>query len=84
MPDIIDFIQVGLQDIFGDMPSIFVNLRAFDMIWDGIYIDCDKTGFAAKAVCAAIAAEDVEKIDEKHFRASLFKKVSCATSIECS
>lgn len=76
MPDILDFIQEGLQDIFSDLPSIFMELRAYDILWDGMDIDCDKTDFSAKAVCAAIGAEKVEKVDEKHFKASLFKQVS--------
>lgn len=76
MPEVLDFIQKGMQDIFNNMTSMFGTFRAFDIIWDGVYIDCDKTDFAAKSVCAAIAVENVDKIDEKHFRASLFKRVS--------
>lgn len=76
MPEVFPFIQKGLQEIFADLTSMFVNLRAYDMLYDGVEINCDKTDFAAKAICAAIGAEKVEKIDEKHFKASLFKEVS--------
>ena len=74
MPEVLPFIQAGLHDIF-PLTSPFISVRAMDMLWDGIYIDCDKTEFTAKAICAAIAAEPVERIDEKHFKASIFKRV---------
>lgn len=71
----------GLDLIFKNPSSIFISMKAVELIDNGIDIDCNQTKYAGKVVCAEMRRTKTLKImnDEKtRLRYRWFDKV-CIT-----
>ena len=70
----------AMNQIFGNVSSPFVRIRAMDLMFDGMVFDCSGNEFAAKVVCAAIRSEGIEQgvkiVNETHLSISLLGHVS--------
>lgn len=72
------FVQTGIGLIHGNSSSPIVCFHPLKVTHEGYYINCDQTEFAAKAICAALAAQDaIKKINgsEKHLKLATLYKV---------
>ncbi|CAG9808926.1 unnamed protein product [Chironomus riparius] len=52
----------AMHQIFGNVSSPFVRMRAMDYMFSGLEFNCSGTEFAAKVVCAAIRSEGIEQV----------------------
>lgn len=75
MPELMDILKDGIDRILGFPTTPYYHLKAYDLLWDGVWLNCDQTEFSAKAVCAALREEKMEIINSTHLKASLFKMV---------
>lgn len=70
----------AMNQIFGNVSSPFVRIRAMEFMFSGMEFDCSGTEFAAKVVCAAIRSEGREQgvkvVNETHLSISLLGHVS--------
>jgi hypothetical protein len=70
----------AMHQIFGNVSSPFVRMRAMDYLFGGMDFNCSGNEFAAKVVCAAIRSEGIEQgvriVNETHLSISLFGHVS--------
>lgn len=74
----------GMDSIFDNPTTPFVTAKAWDLIYDGLVINCNKTEFGAKVICAVLKnelADKFEHIDENHLGISLLKAVCIAFKI---
>ncbi|KAL7019297.1 hypothetical protein ACKWTF_011068 [Chironomus riparius] len=66
----------AMHQIFGNVSSPFVRMRAMDYMFSGLEFNCSGTEFAAKVVCAAIRSEGIEQgvraVNQTHLSISLF------------
>lgn len=68
----------GMDSIFDNPTSPFVTAKAWDIIYGGLVINCNKTEFGAKVICAVLKNElgdKFEHIDDSHLGISLLKGV---------
>jgi hypothetical protein len=54
-------VSKAMKSIFNDPKSPFISVRVMDILFDGVGFNCDGEDFSAKAVCAAIKSEGIEK-----------------------
>lgn len=71
----------AVNSIFKNPDSVFVKVRAMDMMFDGLPIDCTVTDFAGGAVCGMLKdnADDLQKDGENRYRFSFLGAVSLIT-----
>lgn len=65
--------------IFDNPEDIFLRVKALDILFRGLIINCARTEFAPKAVCTALKKEAVNGLSiepNNQFRFSLFGMVS--------
>lgn len=68
----------GMDSIFDNPTTPFITAKAYDIIYDGLLINCNKTEFGAKVICAVLKnemADKFERIDDTHLAMSLLKAV---------
>lgn len=73
----------AVNSIFKNPESVFVKVRAMDMMFDGLPIDCTVTDFAGGAVCSMLKenADDLQKDGEDRYRFSFLGAVSLTTLV---
>lgn len=72
----VPFAIEGLEVVFNKPKSIFIETTAWDVIWDGVPINCNQSDYQAKILCNFIRAESqIEKVTKTEMRFSLFKMV---------
>lgn len=77
-PGLMSMLDKALNTIFDHPTNVFMKVRALDILFEGMMINCDRTEFAPKAVCTALKKEATGLIAEPNnqFRFSLFGSVS--------
>lgn len=48
----VNFMEAGMSTIFDDPTSIFSYVKAREILYEGIEIDCSKKGFPSKTICS--------------------------------
>lgn len=74
-----DLVISGMDSIFDKPTTPFITEKAWDIIYEGIVINCNKTEFGAKVICAVLKNEmsdKVERLNETHLGLSILKSVS--------
>lgn len=68
----------AMKTIFDDPKTPFINVKAMDILFNGLNFNCDGDDFSAKAVCAAIKAEGQGVVihNETFFSVSMLGSVS--------
>lgn len=69
----------GMDSIFDKPTTPFITEKAWDIIYEGIVINCNKTEFGAKVICAVLKNEmsdKVERLNDTHLGLSILKSVS--------
>ncbi|KAJ2951447.1 hypothetical protein O0L34_g13600 [Tuta absoluta] len=56
-PNMINMIGKAINGIFDKPTHIFMSVKAMDLMFNGLIINCDRTEFAPKAVCTALKKE---------------------------
>ncbi|XP_001606602.1 sensory neuron membrane protein 1 [Nasonia vitripennis] len=71
-PTMVPVVNKAVNSIFKNPDSVFVKVRAMDMMFDGLPIDCTVTDFAGGAVCGMLrdAADDLMKDGPDKYRFS--------------
>ncbi|XP_063708634.1 sensory neuron membrane protein 1-like [Culicoides brevitarsis] len=75
-PEMMNLVVSGMDAIFDNPTTPFVTAKAYDLIFDGLLINCNKSDFGAKVICAVMRNEmmdQFEVIDESHLKLSLLK-----------
>nr|AGF87119.1 sensory neuron membrane protein 1 [Agrotis ipsilon] len=74
-PAMLNMIGKAMNGIFDDPPDVFMRVKALDILFRGIMINCARTEFAPKATCTALKKEKVTGLiveANNQFRFSLF------------
>lgn len=84
-PELLVFINNAMNGIFHDPKNIFFTGRLFDLLFDGIYLDCSSEDFEVSGVCSELGSEDhteVSILNETTYKFALFEHVS-DSSMNC-
>nr|QZH55093.1 sensory neuron membrane protein 1 [Achelura yunnanensis] len=74
-PAMLNVLGKALNGIFDDPQDMFFRVRALDVLFDGVNINCARTEFAPKAVCTALKKEansGLKVLENNQFSFSLF------------
>lgn len=78
-PDLIDFIQRALNKIMDNPQDIFFTGRLWDLLYDGIFLDCTANDFEVTATCSEFdggVAAEIRRFNETAFKFSMFGNVN--------
>lgn len=72
----IPFMATGVSEIFNDPTSIFIHVKAREILFEGIEIDCNRKSFPAKTVCSFLKKDARFRIqDDKKYNFAIFNAV---------
>ncbi|KAJ8687778.1 hypothetical protein QAD02_023572 [Eretmocerus hayati] len=73
-PSMMPIVNKAINSIFKNPENVFVQVKAMDMLFEGLPIDCTVTDTAGSAVCGMVKqnADDLQKDGENMYRFSLF------------
>ncbi|XP_060531540.1 uncharacterized protein LOC132705124 [Cylas formicarius] len=72
-PGAISLANKAIKSIYENPPSIFITVKAKDLLFDGVVIHCGVKDFAGKAICTTLKAEpSLRQINEDDIAFSLF------------
>nr|QJX59445.1 sensory neuron membrane protein [Dioryctria abietella] len=74
-PAMLNMIGKAFNGIFDEPPDMFLRIKALDILFRGMIINCARTEFAPKAVCTALKKENVAGLSfepNNQYRFSLF------------
>lgn len=77
-PELLELIKVAIDGILGNPKDIFFTGRLFELIFDGVFLDCSSDDFEVSGVCSEFGGGDYEAIsylNETAFRFSMFGNV---------
>lgn len=77
-PSMLNMIGKAINGIFDNPPDVFLRVKALDILFRGMIINCARTEFAPKATCTALKKEEVSGLvvePNNQFRFSLFGTV---------
>lgn len=76
--EMLSFVTAGMDLIFNNPKSAFLTAKAWDILYDGISINCAQTEFTAKVICSALSGGElkdaVEVVNKTELRISMFKQ----------
>lgn len=78
-PELLGFAKTAIEGILHDPEDIFFTGRLWDLLYDGIYLDCSSDIFEVTAVCSEFDSGDygeIRRVNETTFNFSLFGNVS--------
>lgn len=81
--DMMNFVTSGMDLIFDTPESAFLTAKAWDILYEGVPINCAHTEFTAKVICSALSSEmkdAIEVVNKTELRISMFNQVSCWSS----
>lgn len=76
--DMLSFVAQGMDVLFDNPKNAFITTRAWDMLYEGVPINCNHFDFAPKVICAALKSEmkdQIEVVNKTELRISMFKEV---------
>ncbi|XP_041981606.1 sensory neuron membrane protein 1-like [Aricia agestis] len=56
-PSMLNMVSKAINAIFENPPTYFLTVKAIDILFNGVLVNCDKTEFAPKAVCTGLKKE---------------------------
>lgn len=71
----LNMIGKALNGIFDNPPDVFMRVRALDILFEGMSINCARTEFAPKAVCTALKKDAPSGLvigENNQFKFSIF------------
>lgn len=78
-PELLGFINNAINGLFHDPKNIFYSGRLFDLLFDGIYMDCSSEAFEISGVCSELGSDDhaeVTIVNDTTYSFALFDHVS--------
>lgn len=68
----------GLTEVFDHPTTPFLTSTVYNLLFDGVPVNCDREAFQAQAVCQALEDKLGEKsiLNETHLALSLFRAVN--------
>lgn len=71
-------VSKALKSVFKNPSTIFVKIKAMDLLFNGLVFECDGKEFASKVLCNALKAEgkEVKIINETFVSVSMLGRVS--------
>lgn len=83
-PGALTLANKAIKSIWSNPTSIFITVKARDILFDGVIIHCGVSDFAGKAICSNLRAEPSLKIlDENDLAFSLLGPVSKFLKMFC-
>ncbi|KAJ8680288.1 hypothetical protein QAD02_016075 [Eretmocerus hayati] len=81
-PHTIPVMNEAIDSVFKNPENIFINVKAMDLMFDGIPIDCTVTDTAGKALCGMVEKNDQDLVQdgENTYKFSLFGAKNDTTS----
>ena len=70
------YIGKAVDSIFKKPPSVFFKIKAQDILFNGLPIDCTVTDFAGKAVCSQLEGSDLPNDGQNQYKFSIFGSVN--------
>nr|O02351.1 RecName: Full=Sensory neuron membrane protein 1 [Antheraea polyphemus]AAC47540.1 sensory neuron membrane protein-1 [Antheraea polyphemus] len=74
-PSMLNVVEKSINGIFDNPKDVFLRVKAMDIMFRGIIINCDRTEFAPKAACTKMKKDAVTGViyePNNQFRFSLF------------
>lgn len=78
-PELLSFVQTAMNGLLHTPKDIFFTGRLWDLLYDGVDLDCSSDEFEVTAVCSEFDSGDygeIRRINETAFRFSLFGNVN--------
>ena len=78
-PELLTFIQTAVNGLLHNPQDIFFTGRLWDLLYDGVVLDCSSEDFEVNAVCSEFDSGDyaeIRRINETAFSFSMFGNVS--------
>lgn len=80
-PELLEFIKVAIAGLLRNPKDIFFTGRLWDILFDGVILDCSLEDYEVSAVCSEFSGggyKEISYINETAFTFSLFGNVSLA------
>lgn len=77
-PELLTFIQTAVNGLLHNPQDIFFTGRIWDLLYDGVVLDCSSEDFEVNAVCSEFDSGDyaeIRRINETAFSFSMFGNV---------
>lgn len=77
-PELLAFMQTAVNGLLHNPQDIFFTGRLWDLLYDGIVLDCSSEDFEVNAVCSEFDSGDyaeIQRINETAFSFSMFGNV---------
>lgn len=77
-PELLSFVQAAVNGMLHNPKDIFYTGKLWDLLYDGIILDCSSDSFEVTAVCSEFDSGDyreIRRINETAFKFSLFGNV---------
>jgi len=73
-PAALGLVNKAIPLLYPNQMNAFMTATANDIMWNGLDINCTSSEFSAVAICTQIRqnAANLHKVDENHFKFSLF------------
>lgn len=78
-PELLPFIQTAMNGLLNNPKDFFFTGRVWDLLYDGIDLDCSSDTFEVTAVCSEFDSGDygeIRRINETTFKFALFGNVN--------
>lgn len=75
------YLDKAVDSIFKKPDSVFVKVKAREILFDGLPVDCSVKDFAGSAVCGILKSEgkDLMNDGDDHYRFAIFGAVRIHT-----
>lgn len=76
-PPILPMAIAGLMELFDNPTRPFFTETVADLLFNGVLINCDRSGFQAQTICSALedTLGESSVVNDTHLAISLFKAV---------
>lgn len=77
--DLLQILQTAIKELLHESQDIFFTGRLWDLLYDGIILDCSSDSFESKAACDLFGSGDYKefrRINETAFSFSMFGNVN--------
>ena len=78
-PGMLSLVNKAIPPVFKQPTHPFITVRARDLLFDGVEIDCRVKDFSGKALCTGLKKEgkDLKRIEDNLLAFSVFGHVGC-------
>lgn len=78
-PELLDFVQTAANGLLNNPQDIFFTGRLWDLLYDGIILDCSSEDMEVNAVCSEFDSgeyAEIKRVNETAFSFSMFGNVN--------